>query len=284
MLSWEEPYDKVIFLGDIFDSWNDGPVQALDAAHWLKSKLEDPRNVFVLGNHCQQYIWPHHPSWCWGFTQGKSDAIRSVLTQADLDKLRPCHVEQDILFTHAGFDYHLPQQLARAGCEAPTGTLTVDSIAAFINHVWPEVCARYGNTAQTRFHPLLEPGRSRGGTQQVGGITWEDFHAHIPVPGVAQIVGHSILEGPLFRFVHNAASIADETPMWRRAAIKVKTKWLKHGWTLGLDCNNKWYAVLEDGKLTVKRVEWRPDWANTGHTVAQTNEKYTIQLKDNSNG
>jgi hypothetical protein len=286
MLQWEEPYDKVIFLGDIFDQWSDGPIQALDAAHWLKEKLEDPRNNLCIGNHDQQYVWPNHPSWCWGITPGKSDAVRSVLTQADLDKLRPYHIEQGILFTHAGFDAYLPQQVASGGCEAPVGNLTAESVGAYLDHIWPEVCARYGNIHQTRFHPLLECGRTRGGTQRTGGITWQDFSDHTPLPLVGQVVGHSIMDnGPLFRFVHNMASVADETPMWRRAAAgKIKTKWFGHGWTLGLDCNNKWYGVLEDGNLTLKRVEWQRKWGDIGFMVTPTAESYTFQLKDNSNG
>ena len=199
VLSWEGHYDKVILLGDMFDNYNDTPAQNADAARWLKRMLADPRVVALVANHDQQYIWPHHPSWCWGITPEKAAAVRAVLSDADLAKLRPYHVDQGILFSHAGFDERLPQVLATHGCSAPERPLTLATITAYIDTVWESVCMLY---SMGRTHPLLEPGSSRGGLQRVGGITWEDLNSHVPVAALGQIVGHSIQSSPLFRFSH----------------------------------------------------------------------------------
>ena len=42
--------------------------------------------------------------------------------------------------------------------------------------------------------------------------------------------------------------------MWRRADVGINPRWLANGWTLGLDCNSKWYGVLENDVLTLKHV------------------------------
>jgi hypothetical protein len=277
VLVWEGHYDKVICLGDYFDQFNDTPEQSAGAACWLKRMLADPRNVMLLGNHDMQYVWPNHPSWSWGHTPEKAAAIHAVLTDKDVAKLRPYHVDQGILFSHAGFDERLPQVLASHGCSAPTCPLTLATITAYIDMVWDSVSMLY---SMGRTHPLLEPGSSRGGIQRVGGITWEDLNSHQPVAGVGQICGHSIQESPLFRFSHRG----DRTPMWRRASVGINPRWLANGWTLGLDCNSKWYAVLEGDILTLKRVQWsRPKGSD--HFIATptaSSEDIVIHLKEPS--
>lgn len=247
ILSWER-YDKAIFTGDLWDQYHDGPVEALETAHWFKRMLADPRHLFCQGNHDSQYLWPDNPAWCWGFTKGKSDAIRSVLSQADLDKLRPCHVDQGVLFSHAGFDAGMAQALASWGLPAPVGHLTAESIAAFLDEQWPHVYAKYANGSS---HPLLEPGPERGGTQRVGGITWIDFSRIRPVPTVRQCVGHSICDEPMISMIN-----ADGMPFDRPVRAKLDPKHLAKGWVLDMDTCNKHYAILEGGTLTIKRVSW----------------------------
>lgn len=247
ILSWEK-YDKAIFGGDLWDSWGDGPIEALESAHWFKRMIADPRHLFALGNHDSQYLWPDNPSWCWGFSHGKSHAIRSVLSQADLNKLRPCHVDQGILFTHAGFDVGLAQYLASRGYPAPIGHLTAESIAAFLEQEWPAVCARYASGST---HPLLEPGAERGGTQRIGGITWIDHSRICPIPTIRQVVGHSIRDEPTISMIN-----ADGLPFDRPVRARLDPKHLSKGWVLGMDTCNKHYAILEGDKLTIKRVQW----------------------------
>ena len=279
VLAWEKDYDKAIFLGDYFDQWGDDAAQAKEAAEWLKEAMQDPRHVFLIGNHDWQYIWPENPWPRCGYDTRKAMAIWSVLDKNDFKKLLPCHVDQGILFSHAGFDAYLPQQLASAGFQAPIN-LTVEGICEFINQLWPEVCQRYERGS---LHPLMDSGQCRGGTQKVGGIIWRDFGYITPIPGIGQIVGHSIMDnGPLFRIINK-----NDAPMWRHASKKILTRWLENGWVLGMDCNSKWYTVIENKKITVKRVEWRrkfrPDgtW-DAGFTISPTAESYTIQIKDNS--
>jgi len=43
----EEPFDKCIFLGDLFDSFNDGSNEALLTAYFIKSKLENSNKLAI---------------------------------------------------------------------------------------------------------------------------------------------------------------------------------------------------------------------------------------------
>lgn len=256
MLSWER-YDKLILTGDIWDSARDDTAENnADAARWIKAKLEDPRTVVCVGNHDMQHLWPDNPWVRFDDTvhgpAAKHMAVDRVLTDDDRHRFVPCHVDQGILFSHAGFDLELPQQLAAAGCEAPTGALTVDGIAAFVNHIWPEVCARY---ARGSVHPLMEAGKCRSGLQRIGGLCWRSFDSLKPVPGVGQIVGHTVCErAPLMRIVNRGGA-----PMWRfidKRAGGINPRWLINGWALCMDTFNKHYAILENDTITVKRVHW----------------------------
>lgn len=252
MLSWER-YDKLILTGDFFDGYEETTQQNVDTAVWLKAKLADPRTVACIGNHDMQHLWPDNP-WVRFDDNGYGPAakhmyVARVLTDTDRRKLVPYHIDQGILFSHAGFDAYLPAQLHSAGCQAPGGALTVEGIAAYINALWPKVCERY---AANSIHPLMEAGRCRGGMQVVGGLCWRDFGSFMPVAGIGQIFGHSIQDGdPLFRIINRNGA-----PMWRRTTKGVNPRWLANGWGLCMDTCNKHYAILEGDVLTIKRVHW----------------------------
>ena len=75
-------------------------------------------------------------------------------------------------------------------------------------------------------HPLLRAGWVRGGDQAKGGCTWLDWDEEFEdIPGVPQIVGHTI----------------GKEPRWKGASLCLDTQ-LRH------------YAVIEDGKVTVKET------------------------------
>ena len=269
MLLWEEPYDRVICLNDVFDQFADSVIQNLNAAHWFKTKLNDPRWVFVESNHGQSYRWPTNVfARCSGFSTAKAEAINAILTRDDWLKVRPYYAipEFNLLFTHAGVDRHLPTMAAARGFEAPVGELTLKVVTDWLDAIWPSVLVRYDAEA---WHPLLGVGRDRGGDQSVGGITWGDFGSHTPIPGIAQVVGHSIRETPLFRFHQGEGVIA---PMWRRADKgPIKQAWLKTGWTLDMDTNLHHYAILNTtkGLLTIKQVNWKRHYGDDTFTVTR---------------
>lgn len=274
ILSWET-HDRVIMLGDYFDQWSDTPAQNAATALWLKGKLDDPRFIGLIGNHDCQHIWPVGSHvWHCENSRIKVPAVRAILSQSDLDKLKLYHVESDILFSHAGLTLDWFSMAARYGRPTPAA-LTLPNITAWLDQEWPKIRLAYEGFDS---HMLMEAGRDRGGTQQVGGITWSDFTGHKPIPGIAQIVGHSVQDlnkGPLLRINQH-----EKSPCWRFASKGINPRWLTRGWTLCMDTHNHHYAVLEDDVLTIKSVEWsRP--AGSDEQIVEPGEILSeIRLKE----
>jgi len=262
----------VIYLGDVFDQYGDTPEIAASTARWFKEKLADPRNVMLLGNHDQALRWCTNGfAFCSNFTEAKSHAVRKILTQADFERLLPFHVDQDILFTHAGLDEYWLSWAAAHGYAMPDAA-TLSDIVSWLTEIWPAVQDRYDSGS---CHPLLEAGQDRGGVQRVGGFTWADFSSHHVIEKTRQICGHSIHshdKGPLMRF--KGAAGGKSSPVAKYVKDGVKPEWMERGWSLCLDTDLHHYGVLEQGKLTIKSVLWkRPKGQNDfvvepGETIA----------------
>lgn len=268
MVEWEYPCDQIICMGDIFDAWGDDARMVHDAALWYKAKLHNLRWVFCFGNHDVSYRWPDNPyAQCSGFTEAKEMAIRSVMTEQDWLKVRPYYAipEWGLFFSHAGFDRHLPTLLASKGFPAPPANPSLQQLTDYLDSEWPHVVARF--STQDSHHPLLGIGRARGGDQTIGAITWHDYREHTPMPGLGQIMGHTIGDIPLFRFHQGPHSKA---PMWRRADKgPLKTHWFEGGWSLDLDTSSKHYAILDTatGILTIRQVHWHRHYREGGHAM-----------------
>lgn len=278
ILSWEEPYDQIVFLGDLFDQWSDSAVQADDAARWMKKKLNDPRWVLLAGNHDCAYKWARTSSYsqCSGWTIGKQLAVEAVLSEVDWDKVKPYYAipEFNLLFSHAGIDYHLFTMMAAQGYDAPRD-ISLRAITEWLDQMWEQCLVLY---ASGRGHPLLRAGRSRGGDATIGGITWQDFEDHTPIPNVGQIVGHSVITQPLFRFHQGKGIVA---PMWRRSDKgPIKEYWLEGGWTLDLDSNSHHYALLDTqtSTLIIKSVIWRQRRGDIDQTISRGKTIAVVRL------
>ncbi len=257
ILSWEEPFDRAVFLGDYFDQFGDTPEQNAAMARWLRGKLEDPsanssgqaRYVFCIGNHDWSYMWPHNPwVFCSGFSDAKQSAILRELPIELFRRLKLYHVEQGILCSHAGLDREWFYYAARAGYEFPT-PLTLPAITEWLERTRVQMDTLFDVGRQ---HPLMGAGSNRGGEQKVGGIIWQDFSSHLPIAGVNQIMGHtphSAEKGPLFKFVG-----ADGVPVGRYASKNVNPRWLTKGWSLCIDTHLLHYVVIEDGALQIKSL------------------------------
>lgn len=254
---WEKP-DRIVFLGDTWDA-RGGEVResvesTIAAAQWLKAQLHDPRVTYLAGNHDARAIWPLNDAvWCaqeW-FSEGWLAAIRGVLTDADLARIKLYTVESGILLSHAGLDAKLPDvMVALMGHSPPPASYSLADLTAWLDLMWAQAKQAYSVPGKT--HALLEPGTCRGGYQRVGGVIWRDAGAHEPIEGLGQIAGHSIMDEPMFRFHHGG-----DAPIWRAAKGGVKTAWLKQGWTLFLDTRSRHYVVIEDNVLTIKAVTWK---------------------------
>src|SRR4051812_10558317 len=76
----------VIFLGDLFDTF-DGLTEAThETARWFAENSHDPRYRFLWGNHDLHYAYPLMPLICSGFTHRKLSVIRTYVRQQHWDQ------------------------------------------------------------------------------------------------------------------------------------------------------------------------------------------------------
>jgi hypothetical protein len=229
-LASEAP-DRVVFLGDYFDQYNDTPADAGRMAKWLKASLADPRRTHLIGNHDASYLWAHDATYCPGFTWEKRLEIGKVLGK-DLSPSRfVFHTWVDgWLLTHAGLSAKWYSE----------GT-SLDRIVNWLNG---EARAARKSFAGGKAHWFIAIGKMRGGMAPTGGILWCDFAELHAVPGVRQIFGHTPAECVRVLKDHMGAPLG------------------RQHFQLCLDTNMgngpQHYAVVEDGKVTVRMLQNQP--------------------------
>jgi hypothetical protein len=177
----EKP-DKIVFLGDYFDQFNDTPADAARMAEWLKESLANPRRVHLVGNHDAAYFWPCETTYCPGFTWPKESAIREVLGDPTTLPFAFHACLDECALSHAGLSaYWVP-----AGLHPDV----VDR--------WLTAEAKKARTsfASGRLHWFSAIGPKRGGNSAAGGILWCDWHELQPTPGVRQVCGHTPADRP----------------------------------------------------------------------------------------
>lgn len=208
-------YDKVIFLGDFQDDWNDDEKLAKKTAKWTKEKLEDPKNIFILSNHDQAYRWPYNDFLkCSGWTPQKSVAVNSVLTHEDWAKFKLFHYENGYYFTHAGLSPYI--------------------FGHPINGFTPEIIEKQCQEALDKAEGgmctwYLMAGQARGGLQDYGGCTWLDFDMEfVPVPNANQCCGHTPRQEPECKIGENSIN-----------------------WCI--DCHLNYVGIIEGGKFRTEK-------------------------------
>ncbi len=167
-------HDRVVFLGDYFDSHggDDGPEEIAATAAWLRDSLARPERTHLVGNHDLSYLVPGDFTACSGDSSEKRDALAPFLADPVLGALEPATMVNGWLLTHAGVHRQL---IARIGA---------DQVLPLIQDQWRNLLA-----AGTP--PLFACGYSRGGSSPFGGITWQDFDEFRPTPGLHQIFAHT---------------------------------------------------------------------------------------------
>jgi hypothetical protein len=224
-----ENADLVIFTGDYFDDFNDNVGIAARTANWLKNSLTHENRIHLFGNHDISYAYPNTYTSCSGFTDEKCKIINSILTKADWKRLQFYHIQDDVLFTHAG--------LSRMFYNSDKDGSVED---------YMEDQSRRAMTClgQGKSHWFYRAGFSRGGRQAYGGITWCDAREEFAtIVGQPQVFGHTICEAPTV-FEHELPS-----RYFDRIDGPLSTK--KFG-GINLDCNLRYYAVLENGEISIK--------------------------------
>lgn len=169
------PHDRVVFLGDYFDDYNDTPQNSYDTAVWVKQRMEEhPEDEFLIGNHDVPYLFG--PVQCSGFSVQKKAAIKHAV--GDLQKFRS-RMKLAVwvdgwLLTHAGL------------CNGLHPAADVNRLLS------KEIAACMAQLEANNPHYLVEAGADRGGWRRHGGITWVDYRKFQPIPGVKQLFGHTL--------------------------------------------------------------------------------------------
>ena len=177
----KQPHDKVIFVGDYFDSFNDTPELNIETAKWLKESLQKPNRIHLMGNHDFQYaIDRRHGIHCSGFSTDKYNAINSVMTKEDWARIKYFHCEQGWWFSHAGVTkdwfYHPVLGLNEQVIESRL-SLDLDNLDAGI---FPD--------------SIYAACWIRGGRHPRGGILWADWRKLDLLPEIKQVVGHTVVK------------------------------------------------------------------------------------------
>ena len=186
------PHDNVIFMGDYFDNWGDSPSAVEETAKWLKSSLEKPNRIHLIGNHDyhhMSHMTREYLGQC-GHTDEKEKAINKILKREDWDKLKFFHVEQGWWFSHAGV----------------TTQWFSDPIKGLTEEV---VHARIEKELASGLLPLslCAVDHKRGGRNKTGGLLWNDWSNMEVIEGVKQIVGHTPSERVRFKRDANAVCV-----------------------------------------------------------------------------
>jgi hypothetical protein len=214
--------DKVVFLGDYFDNWDDSPGTNREMAQWLKNSLTYNNRTHLIGNHDINYMIPSQEYKCSGYTYGKDIAINSVLTEAEWKKLELYTWVGDYLCSHAGFH----KFYYNFYCNTTKKTF----------HEWlPEICSIAMKNAWKLNYPdpILRAGRSRGGDAQHGGIVWCDRSEFIHIDGINQIFGHT----------------PGKKPIWMEFGSPLTHKFSKN---LALDVSHaQYYAIHKNNEITI---------------------------------
>ena len=171
----------VVFLGDYFDDFGDGPFDIRQTCARVAQALEDDRDCFLLGNHCFAYLaYDLGVLWgrCAGWTLAKQLVFHEYFPGDTLLRRTNWLVwVQGWLLSHAGITNELYRRFAKRRTEE-------------------EIC-QWAEDAESAFRagvadPALVAGRDRGGQYPHGGLLWCDWNSFRPVPGVRQIFGHTI--------------------------------------------------------------------------------------------
>jgi len=194
-----QPYDKVIFLGDYFDNYNDTKKAAEKTALWLKQSLQQPNRIHLIGTHDLFYMYPHNEFlMVSGNSKSKARVISKVLDFNDIKKLYMFAFEQQFLISHAGVHTLLINDFIKRNNIAINKTDVNDLITHVIE---PATTKALFYAVKGQMDAWIDAGYSRRGFQPVGGIIWLDWNTEFePVPHINQIVGHTEIIIPDIKF------------------------------------------------------------------------------------
>ena len=164
----KENADKIVFLGDYFDSIGDTLDTTHQTALWLKDSMKKSNRTHLMGNHDLSYFDSNYR--CAGFSEGKLYAIRS--TGLKLGRLNTFCWVDDWLCTHAGLSYEFYQFYNPLSYNVDT----------FLNKMMDD---------EEWTYKLFAVSNYRGGSWPYSGPLWCDYDEFKDIPGIKQIFGHT---------------------------------------------------------------------------------------------
>ena len=236
--------DKVVFLGDFFDSYGDTVYQAAMIAEFVKDIIHNPKVVCLFGNHDISYRFNNGTSYCPGYSQQKSFAIRDRLSEAEWGRFKYFHQEDGVVYSHAGF------------CNKVLIKHDILWNNRNLQNVADETDASYRHN-EPSFYTAVD--YQRGGNSDFGGVLWCDWKYLSLNPAFSQVVGHTPQFYPKVRRLVKGTKIFEDVCLRHDKEHATKIFNFKDGvwnlpknFNLAVDCHLSFVAILEDGKkLTI---------------------------------
>ena len=242
-------FSRRIFLGDWFDQWQDRPDHAKATAQLIVELMQDPSNIFIEGNHDSSYRYRNDTMWCPGFEWDKSRFINTVMDFPHWEKFKLFHVEQGVICSHAG--------VHPAVFTHPILGLTIEGIT--------KDCEKAVECARSNIkHPVYAMGMACGGKAPFGGITWVRWGEIVPIEGMNQIVGHTLVNEPEIIYGRKKVSAYNGVVTEKMESVTTTlTNYLRMppkkenlcsiNWNI--DTNNRYFAVIENGEISIHKTE-----------------------------
>lgn len=172
------PHDRAYCLGDWLDTYRTSSDQLKKTLEYIKG---NPEIESVLGNHDIPYFFGGRAEefYCPGFTRERGAAARRTLGPMYETHFKLHHWVDGWLLAHAGVHPYLLR-----------GVATFAEKFEVIEYACAEAMKALH---EGRRHFMTGWGADRGGDEQrVGGITWLDWNSFQAVPGLNQLVGHTM--------------------------------------------------------------------------------------------
>lgn len=195
---YESEVDHTYFLGDWYDYWTLSLYDVENTAKLHKECLNHPNRTVFWGNHDLPYRYRKIQGLqCSGHNPFKYSKLDEIIKPEDWNKIKLCEFVNGYLLSHAGIHNWYLQAYSKE-----EQVLSRDEILNVLNGFVDECKHKLDN--ESSMHFLVGAGRSRGGMQKIGGITWLDWNKEFqPIPGLNQIVGHT--HGKKVKYNHSKA-------------------------------------------------------------------------------
>jgi len=244
-----ERHDKVILLGDYFDSYGDECNLDLvrKTAQWFAWSVNQPNRIHLCGNHDIPYWFPKNRyALCPGFNHIKFLVVQEYVRNRDWEKLLFFYnLDNKWLLSHGG---------AHPGWISRNYKLVGDylsDIQTVCNQLTKDTKEFLTNSGRNEAHWFTAWSRARSLTNYPGGLLWCDFDGDFHVIlGVNQLVGHTYGDRVRWTYYPEGAN----RQKWHEGP-NLKVNWGKKcSYNLCLDTGLQEYGVWNGTKLTIKSV------------------------------